>query len=84
MKTLFRYLLQTGVKVLLTYYSLEMRQLIRDAMNGETYSTDFELDYTRHAVNNLDNYVSIQKDYGYIGLFEGSERENELKAKGVI
>lgn len=42
------------------------------------------LDYTKHAVANLDNYMSIQKGYGFIGLFEGSEREKELKAKGVI
>lgn len=42
MKTLFRHLLRTGVKVLLTYYSLEMKLLIRDALNGETYAPDFE------------------------------------------
>ena len=74
MKTLFRHLIQTGVKVLLTYYSLEMKLFIVTPDSNSTI----------HAVANLDNYMSIQKGYGFIGLFEGSEREKELKAKGVI
>ena len=76
MKTLFRHLIQTGVKVLLTYYSLEMKLFIVTPDSNSTIQ--------KHAVANLDNYMSIQKGYGFIGLFEGSEREKELKAKGVI